>query len=459
MKRKNSYKAVEIQKLDVGRVLKALLGAVTVAIDVAKEAIVVGLADASGTTHALVRFSHPKQTVVFFELVERIRELGRDVVIALEPTGTYSAPFVYHLRARGFDVFRVDPKACHDVAAVLDGVSSQHDAKSCTLIAYLHAQGVSKRWREPTSEQRTARALANEHGLWSKPEMRQYGQLEAITASCWPELNAQMEHRSHWYLHLLAAYPGPAAVAAADPAEVRALLRRVTSGLLSPARVEEVLRTAPTTLGVPLEESEQVFLGALARELLRLRGAAAQVEKRMRSFIATGQAESLSRVAAVLGPACAVAMFAEVGDPAAYESAGALLKACGLNLKERSSGRHQGQRRITKRGPPRVRQLLYLTAMRMVLEQAEARAWYERRRAYGAGLKKKVLVAVMRKIVRALVHVARGAPFEPSRLFEPRASRPRGDGPGPLKAKAHHASTSATSPPTPSPGSPTSSVA
>jgi len=415
--KKRTYKTVELHKLDLAGVLAAIAGAVTVAIDVAKEAVVVGFADAAGQTHGLCRFSHPTQTPLLVQIVERIRELGRTVAIALEPTGSYSQPFVYQFQHRRFEVFRVDPKACHDMASVLDGVPSQHDAKACTLIAYLHAHGVSRPWRERTSTERTARALAAEHLLWSKPAMMLYGQLEAITASCWPELNAMMEIRTQWYLPLLVAYPGPSAVAAASHDEVRALLRRVSQRLLSNERIERVIQTSATTIGVPLEESEKILLRTTASELIRARDGIAEVDKRIRAFIRDSGPRSIRLIAEVVGPACATAIFADVGDPTSYSSAAALEKACGLNLREKSSGQHQGKLRITKRGPSRVRQLLYYAAMRMILEHSKAKSWCERRSGYTTGTKTKALVALMRKIVRALFHVARGASFDIDKLL------------------------------------------
>ena len=44
-------------------------------------------------------------------------------------------------------------------------------------------------------------------------------------------------------------------------------------------------------------------------------------------------------------------ILSTVGDPRAYSSAGALLKGCGLNLKEISSGKRIGEKSISKRGP------------------------------------------------------------------------------------------------------------
>lgn len=418
MKRKHTYRTIAVEKLDLARLLEGLLGLVIVAIDVAKEAMVAGLADASGRTHALVHFSHPRQTPVFLDLVARLRELGRDVVIAMEPTGSYSTALRHQLTERGVPVFRVDPKRCHDVAAVLDGVPSQHDAKACTLIAYLHAQGISAPWRERSPMEQTARMLSAEHELHARPEMAAYGHLEAITAASWPELNAMMEHRTSWYLPLLATYPGPAAVASAPEAEVRALLRRAGRGLLRDARIDEVIRSASVTVGAPLQESEQAFLRLSAAQLIEHRSRADAVEVRLRAFVAAHA--PMRMLAGVVGPACSAALFAEVGDPTRYASAAALEKACGLNLRERSSGTKKGTLRITKRGSPRVRQLLYLAAVRMLGDCPEAKRWCEARSGYAPQRKKKAIVALMRKIVRALFHVARGANFDAGKLFDVR---------------------------------------
>ena len=63
-------------------------------------------------------------------------------------------------------------------------------------------------------------------------------------------------------------------------------------------------------------------------------------------------------------------LWRSVGDPRQYHSSGALLKALGLNLKELSSGKRNGELTITKRGPSLARKWLYYWALRAVQEDA-----------------------------------------------------------------------------------------
>lgn len=418
MKTKRTYKTIDVERVSLARLVAAIASTVVVAIDVAKTAMVAGFADAAGKTHELVRFSHPRQTLLFVELLCQLRQQGREVEVAMEPTGVYGDALRFQLRERSFPVFQVDPKRVHDASSFLDGSPSQHDPKACTLIAFLHAQKLSKPWRVKSGEERRARVLLKEHQMHAAPEMDLYNELEAVTATSWPELNGLMAHDVNWPLELLSRYPSPRAVRQAPPEEVESMLLQVSRGRLAGETIARVLTTARTTTGEQLDADEERFVAKLCRIALEHREQLDAVGKRMRSLVA--EQPELSAVADAIGPAATTALFALVGSPSSYESAGALEKACGLSLKERSSGMKRGQLTITKRGPAKVRQLLYLAALRLIHDEPLARAWYEARTAYKGGLKTKAVVAVMRKMLRAVFHVARGQRFDVGKLFDAR---------------------------------------
>lgn len=107
--------------------------------------------------------------------------------------------------------------------------------------------------------------------------------------------------------------------------------------------------------------------------------------------------ETAQLLAPEVGKATAAVLLADVGDPREFGSTRAYLKAFGMNLKEKSSGKKQGQLRITKRGPGRARKYLWLAVLRWVQKDRVARAWYERKIARDGGLRAK---ALMRKYAR-----------------------------------------------------------
>ena len=131
--------------------------------------------------------------------------------------------------------------------------------------------------------------------------------------------------------------------------------------------------------------------------------------------------EATRGIATVVGRVTAVVLVAYLGPLSEYASAAALEKACGLNLKIKSSGNSLGRPSITKRGSCEARAWLYLAAMRLVKDDPLIAAWYRTRGGYRADRKMIALVAVMRKLVRALWHVARGASFDTTKLLDARA--------------------------------------
>lgn len=166
-----------------------------------------------------------------------------------------------------------------------------------------------------------------------------------------------------------------------------------------------------------MTEVERHTMMLLATEAKRQRGLKAAAMKALE--LLAEQNEAAKRLAPVLGLGTAAVMLAEAGDPATYGSAAAYVKALGLNLKEKSSGQQQGQLKLTKRGSAKARRWLYLATQRLIRREALFKAWYDRKVARDGGkAKNKAIVALMRKLAGALFHVARGATFDASKLFD-----------------------------------------
>jgi len=414
--KKRSYRSVNVKKVDAERLAEAVRGErVVLGVDVAKERVFGSVMVARGEEVKLnIGWRNPTEAR---ELVDLVTSLpAADLEVALEPSGTYGDPLRWLFLERGVKVFRVSPKRSHDAAEVYDGVASWHDVKSAGLIAKLHLHGASEEWPLRSEDERDLAAELRTMVMYDKQEHSNLNRLEAQLARHWPELTGGLGLASATLVELVKEYGSPDAVAN-DEAGARRLMRRIGGHFLKRDKVERVLEGAASSIGVPVIDRERAAIKELAAEILRCRVNGRAAEARVVALV-DGQ-ETTSRVGKVVGKPTAAVLVSGVGDLGRHESPSSLLKAFGLNLKERSSGKHQGQLKITKRGPGDCRFYLYLAALRLLTRDPVVGRWYERKVARDGGkVKNKAVIAVMRKLVKALWHVARGAEFDSRLLFD-----------------------------------------
>ncbi len=414
--KKRVYRAVPIDVVNVGRLVGELGGApVAVGVDMAKEDLFAVFMDEHRHVHLTVSWKQPQETPLVMGLLEALGETGARVEVAMEPTSTYGDPLRFALLARGLPVFRVSPKRSHDAAEVYDGVPSWHDRKSAAVLAKLHLDGCSDPWPLRSDGERELAAAIRTMEMFDDQVLRNTGRLEAQLARHWPEVTRLLDLRCATLLELLIAYGGPVDVAASG-GKARQLMRQVGGHLLAADKIDAVIAGARGSAGVPMLAEQRVALIELARDTRRAVKSANKA-RRWVEKLSRGHA-STSHMSPVVGQATAAVIVSEVGDPTGFISPAAYLKAQGLNLAERSSGKHKGELKISKRGSGLARRYLFLAALRLIQRDALVRAWYAKRLRRNGGVKLKGVVAVMRKLARALWHVARGRAFDSSLLID-----------------------------------------
>lgn len=416
--KKHTYRSIEIQKVTAAQILAWIVTPVVIlALDVAKKRVLVAIANAAGEAARLVHFAMPAELPTLLELGRELARAGRTVQLVQEPTGTYGDPIAAGAHTAGLEVFLVSPKRTHDAAELFDGVPSKHDPKDATILARLHAQGLSRRWQPMPEERREMRALVAERELYAGPLDAHLGRVEARLAGWWPELLQQVDVRARISLQRwLARYPDPALVRA-QPKEAAEALRRESRGNFAAATIDAIVQSAQRTQGGAMTAGERQMLKMTFEEIVRLRERCDEVEGRIEK--ALGAKPAQVPLLKMLAPTTLAVLLAMVGDPTQYASARTFEKACGLNLKECSSGVRQDYGlHLTKRGPGLVRKYLYLLAMRLVGGHEVVRAWYQRRASFRADHKLPALIAVMRNLVKAVWHVAKGQAFDVTKLFD-----------------------------------------
>jgi transposase len=423
MGKKRTYSTTCVERLDVETLMPALGGGCVVSLDVAKSKFVGAIA-AGDSVQTLFHFRHPTQTRRFLDVVDELhRGLEGKVRVAMEPTGTYGDAIRHQLVKRGVSVWMLAPKKTHDSQSLFDGVASMHDPKSAVHIARLCAMGLAHEWRPPPVTVTQLRALVELRAHEQGREEHCFGRLEAALARYWPELGEHFDVRGQkTALSLLCEFASPARVNA-RPQETAKHLHTKSRGRLKSTSIDALLAATADSLGMPTTPEAEAMIAALASEAIDARSAIGRIDAAIAEL--AGADEVFRRLQDFMGTFSA-AVLVSMCNPADYAAARQLEKACGLNLREKSSGevrREHVRVRITKRGPSLVRKVLYLFALRMISQYPEVCAWYQRRRKYAAGQKQAAVAAVMRKLVRAAFHVARGGSFDPKKLFDTRRLR------------------------------------
>ena len=409
-----AYRALDVKRVDVQAWLQERRETVVLAgLDVGKEAIVCTLRWGAGDFDRPWRARNPAEVVRLAELLSAVGH-GRRLIAALEPTGTYGDPLRQALQRAGVLVHRVSPKHAADYAEVFDGVPSQHDGKDAAVVAELAALGKSWPWPllTPTeAEQELAYQVE-----WMDGQRRQMmlwcGRVEALLSRHWPEATRILPIRSGTLLRCLARYGGPRGLAAAPDA-----LERVQGWggcYLAAAKAQALVDSARQTVGVALGPWEEERLRRYAQQIQQCRAETRACQRRLQ--VLTSDHGTIRALGAVVGVPTACVLWVELGDPSAYHCAAAYRKAMGLNLAERSSGKWQGQLKLSKRGSSSVRRWLYLAALRWVGREP-VRSWYVRQKGQRHGEGKPAVIGVMRKLALALYHVGNGEVFDRQQLY------------------------------------------
>jgi len=371
-----------------------------VGIDVAQAAHVVHLRQAH-TGVVTPRLTIPNTRRGFTQLWQAItraqRTTGcREVVVGLEPTGTYHQALAAFLEHHGADVLLLSSSVAYWNRRTHDGTWDKNDPKDAMNCADLLEQGKVLFYSQPTGPLAELRRL-----------VKLLRRARAELGSC----------KTRWRTSLR---PTLAPSGEPLPNRLRVELPAVLQAWERPTR------------GYPPEPRGRLPLG-LATACADLGAQVTAVQARITAIEAalTPVAEPLPayrllRTIPGIGPTVGAILVAEIGDIAWYTTFSQLRKLAGLDIVHVQSGQYAGQHRISKCGRGLLRWALYQAAgglARTAAGQARLAALLAKRRGDRfAFLKASVELAA--KQLRVVWGVWRsGQPYDPTRAGGVRRQR------------------------------------
>jgi len=331
-----------------------------------------------------------------------------EVVVGFESTGAYGEPLVHYLRQKPVKLVQVNPMHTKRMKELQGNSPGKTDRKDPKVIADIICLGhaLSVVIPEGAAAELRRLTLARERSLQRRTAL--YNQIQDLVFILFPEfLQVMKDVKSKTAQYLLGHYPTPQDIVACGPEALTLILKRVSRGKLGEARAQALYNGAQQTVG--LKEGTRGILLEVEEILSSVEACQRFIEKVEEEMLPSLEQIPYSRsLLSVKGIAevTVAGLIGEVGDFRQFHTLREVMKLAGLNLFEISSGKHQGNRHISKRGRPLLRKLLYFAAINTIRKGGVMQGCYQRHLAKGMP-KTKALIAIARKLLGILFALVR----------------------------------------------------
>jgi len=184
-------------------------------------------------------------------------------------------------------------------------------------------------------------------------------------------------------------------------------LKKISRGRMGKDRAEALYEAAVNTVGVIEGQGSMVFeIKQLVVGIEETERWIEEIEEKMREYLKEIPYSRWMLSIQGVGEVTVAGLIGEVGDFTKYRTIAEITKLAGLDLFEVSSGKHKGERHISKRGRPLMRKLLFYAAINVV---RKGRIMHERYERYvQRGIPRiKALTAIARKLLGVLFALVR----------------------------------------------------
>jgi len=330
------------------------------------------------------------------------------VVVGFESTSVYGEPLVNFLKDRPVELVQVNPMHTKKMKELEGNSPNKTDRKDPCVIADVIELGHFLTVVVPEGPAAELRRLSQARERAIERQGRLENQLHGLIFLLFPEFWGIMKGiKSKSARYLARRYPLPRDILGLGLESLTVELKKVSQGKLGRTRAQALSAAAEYSVG--LQEGQQSLLlevQGLLREWETTQELIEQTEQAMgRQLGQVPYSHSLLSIKGI-GEVTAAGLIGEVGDFRKFRTIAEVLKLAGLDLYEISSGQHQGQRHISKRGRAFLRKLLYFAAMSMVRQGGILHTPYQRHLAAGMA-KPKALVAMARKLLGIIVALVR----------------------------------------------------
>ncbi|MBA7607099.1 IS110 family transposase ISChy2 [subsurface metagenome] len=387
-----------------------------------RDILVIGI-DIGKSTHAAVGtslesgFTKPyyiKNSRESFEGFERIMEEWKerfdckDILIGFESTGHYWKPLAYYLKGKGQVLVEVSTNNTKKSKEMMDNSPLKCDRKDSMVIADLVKQGKILTPVLPEGKILSLREIIHTRENLIKERTSILNRLGKIMDITFPERREVIKNVGNkTSLFLLNEAPFPENILRKGLNWLKRRMWEKSRGHYNHLDAEMLYESAKETIGIEEgREGSGYELGSLLPRLEGLNREIEEIESRIEEMLESIEESRYISSVKGIGMMTTAAIISESGGLSRYDRAESVVKVAGLSLYEVSSGKHKGEKRITKRGRSLMRHKLYFAAIQQARKGMPLYSFYKR--LIDNGVKKmKALIAVAIKLLKIMFALVR----------------------------------------------------
>jgi transposase len=330
------------------------------------------------------------------------------ILFGCESTGSYGFPILQFMKSKGAEVVQVNPKHVKRIKEITDNSPNKTDNKDSRVIADVLLLGRYLQVNFPGGKVADLRCKVQYRENLIEDISRIKNRLEGLLAQFFPEfLDVMQGFRSKTSMYLLEHYPTPSKLAELGAERLSKELKKVSRGRFSYVKATGLIYNANNTIGLKegikgYEDQVKCYMGQLSILNHQLKEKEAEIEAILNDIAISRLLLSIKG----LGKITVSIILSEIVDFTSFSIIPEVLKYAGLNLYEISSGKHKGQRRISKRGRSLLRKALFYASLNLIRKGGAFHEDYKRH--LSNGMKPiKAVVAISGKLLRVIFAMVR----------------------------------------------------
>ena len=332
----------------------------------------------------------------------------KQIVVGFESTGPYAEPLMNFLATKSVKLVQVNPMHTKRLKELTGNSPNKTDTKDPRVIADVISLGHALTVVVPKGPAAELRRLTQARQRASKNRTALVNQLHHLMYVVFPEYTQVMKKiTSKSSLYLLKNHTSPEEIVELGFANLQVILKKVSLGRIKHSKAKALFEAARNTTGIDEGRKSLIteirhLVSCIERESQFMDHLENQMSQYLNQITYSRSILSIKGI----GEITAAGLIGEVGDFRQFKTISEIMKLAGLDLYEISSGKHYGQRHISKRGRSYLRKLLFFIAINTIRTSGIMHERYLGMVDRGMP-KVKAVVAISRKLLRIIFALVR----------------------------------------------------